>query len=175
MTDQTLQVRYHLCHWKALRKAGHLLIPVCWREWLLDSGSLTQRLKQRSHGLFSVEVLQQSWLLPNRSEQQLLSMKTRQRALIREVFLHGNNQPWVFARSVIPATTLSGRERALLRLSNRPLGEFLFSHPAMERGPIEVSRLPGTPELWARRSVFYLSGKPLMVCEVFLPDLNTVH
>ena len=118
--------------------------------------------------------------VPQLSEQRALELPIRQRALIREVILFGNHQPWVHARSIIPIKTLTGRLRKLRKLDNRPLGALLFSDPAMVRGPIEISNLSmleswpstvpanyGSP-VQGRRSLFWLDGKPLLVSEVFL-------
>ena len=67
----------------------------------------------------------------------------------------------------------------LRRLQNRSLGEILFRNPRMQRSPFELSLIPGNsaylhPELrqalaaWGRRSRFDISGRALMVSEVFL-------
>lgn len=152
----------------------------CLYSWLDDEGSLTARLVGLSKGQFQVEVLRQQLALPSRDEQQALSMKRPARALIREVILRGYHQPWVFARSVLPLSSLSGKLRHLRKQRNRPLGAFLFSQPQLVRSPIAVACFnaddaylpPGiacSSLLWGRRSVFALDGKPLLVSEVFLP------
>lgn len=71
---------------------------------------------------------------------------------------------------------------------NRPLGAFLFSHPDLQRGDIEVTQLAySTPPLnllpqdencqrestWGRRSLFRLQGRPVLVSEIFLQSLLT--
>ena len=100
--------------------------------------------------------------------------------LIREVRLHCNNQPWVYARSVLPATSLVGRLDRLRTLDNRPLGHLLFTDPHMSRDRYEICRVPAAAlgesvteqdddGLWGRRSRFVLSGHPIMVSEIFLP------
>jgi chorismate--pyruvate lyase len=151
--------------------------PPQWYSWLTDSGSLTQRLVKLSQGDFQVEVVRQGWFLPTRSEARALRMRSRQHALIREVRLLGKGQTWVYARSIIPAKTLTGRQRQLRMLGNRSLGSLLFSDPSMRRGPLQISQLllDTGERVWARRSLFYLSGKPLLVCEVFLPELLQVN
>ena len=145
---------------------------------MLDKGSLTQRLIDQSKNNFSVEVYGQQLAAPRLDESNLLNLAYKRAALVREVFLCGNNQPWVFARSIIPQSTLTGRLRALRHLDNRPLGAVLFSDPTMTRGPMEIARIPAAaiPDnrqdphatLWGRRSVFYLDNKPLLVSEIFL-------
>jgi chorismate--pyruvate lyase len=163
--------------WITLRRPYHQVAPTEWYSWLVDSGSLTQRLIKKSHGDFKVEVVKQGWFLPTRSEAKALNMRSRQFALVREVRLKGNGKDWVYARSIIPATTLTGRQRQLRMLGNSSLGHLLFSDPSMKRGPLQIShlKLNDGRKLWARRSVFFLSNKPLLVCEVFLPELLQVN
>lgn len=160
-------------------------VPAELRDWLLDSGSLTRRLQQASDGQFSVEVLSQSVQQPRFSERCALKLAPRQVALVREVLLFGRGVPWVYARSIIPMQTLTGRLRKLRHLNSRPLGALLFSDPTMSREPLEWACIPAnksaslTPQLpafdqpiWGRRSVFKLSSKPLLVCEMFLPSFK---
>ena len=172
LTRQSFDTR-----WITLCSPYHKVAPAAWYSWLTDSGSLTQRLVKLSEGQFRVEVIRQGWYLPTRSEAKALGMRSRQYALIREVQLFGKEQIWVYARSIIPATTLTGRQRQLRMLGNRSLGSLLFSDPSMRRGPLQVSRLQLQDQrpVWARRSLFYLSNKPLLVCEVFLPELLQVN
>lgn len=167
--------------WRQLLSDSDRSVPKHWRDWLLDTGSLTQRLMQASAGELSVQVLNQSVQLPRLSEMRALSLPPRRLALIREVILFGKGQPWVYARSVIPLGTLTGRLRKLRHLDSRPLGALLFSDPSMSREPVEVAcisssnaQLPPalneiTSALWGRRSVFRLDQKPLLVSEIFLP------
>ncbi len=168
--------------WRQPRMAKICQVPAELRNWLLDSGSLTKRLQQASDNQFSVQVLNQSVQLPNLSERRALGLAPRRLALIREVLLFGRGVPWVYARSVIPLQTLTGRLRKLRHLDNRPLGALLFSDPTMTREPLEWTCMPAQKScsltlqlttfenpVWGRRSVFKLSGKPLLVCEMFLP------
>ncbi|WP_125016323.1 chorismate--pyruvate lyase family protein [Aestuariirhabdus litorea] len=158
-------------------------LPEPWREWLLDRGSLTQRLMRRYPGKFSVQLIRQQWARPTPSERRCLGIGQREFANIREVLLLGDGVPRVFARSVLPHSTLVGPNRCLLRLNTKPLGAYLFSNPAMERGEIEIAPLPVNQlnahlpseyeeqVAWGRRSLFFLDHRPLSVCEVFLPSL----
>lgn len=160
-------------HWRTLRRAAG--IPLHLRPWLSDTGSLTRLLQRASQGRFSVRIKRQHWACPSASEAWALDMPSRQRALIREVELCGAGEPWVFARTVIPASTLSGRHRALRQLGARSLGSKLFSDPGMRREPLQIAQLRAAGGLWARRSLFYLDAKPLLVCEVFLPPMDGIH
>jgi chorismate--pyruvate lyase len=156
---------------------------------LLDPASLTRRLQLACDKRFSVQVLRQGWGRPPASERRVLGIKRGERAVIREVRLMCDAIPWVFARTVIPARTLRGRQRRLARLGSKPLGAALFADPHLRRGEVEVCRIvPGerlygraadslsaADAVWGRRSVFWLGGKPLLVSEFFLPALIRRH
>jgi len=151
------------------------------RPWLLDKGSLTAKLMALSHGNFHVRVVRQTYARASRSEAVALGIAPHSLSLIREVVLMGHNQPWVFARSVLPLSSLTGKLRHLRKQGSRPLGAFLFSQPHLTRSPIALAlinrhhgyvpaELIGDTPVWGRRSIFYVDGKPLLVSEVFLPD-----
>ncbi len=150
------------------------------RRWLLDEDSLTARLLAASDGDFRVRLIAQSWRRPLTDEALALSLRPGERALIREVALECHGEPWVFARSVVPTATLRGELRHLRQFGSRSLGALLFARPGTVRGDFEVARiqpgdslLPGlfgtSQPAWARRSVFRLRNRPLLVQEVFLP------
>ena len=152
-------------------------LPRDTRNWLLDDGSLTERLA--SLGTFRVQRLWQGWQVPLPSEQQLLGQSMRRLALVREVMLLVDEAAVVFARSVFPASSLTGSLTHLRRLRNSSLGAILFAHPGMHRSPFELARVDGSCDYlpahlhqadpaWGRRSRFEIEGKRLMVSEVFL-------
>ncbi len=169
--------------WRSLRRCSFFKLPQGLNSWLFDQSSLTQRLIEASNNQFSVKVLSQTWQLPNTSESIRLNLPLRQRALIREVILYGAGEPWVYARSVLPVRTLTGKLRVLKSLDNRPLGALLFGQPSMKRSAIEIAKFKPDNKvipdpfnqhiLWGRRSVFFLHAKPLLVSEIFLPQFKT--
>ena len=152
--------------------------------WLIDNGSLTRKLVALSKDQFEVEVLRQEVATPDAAEANALKITQKTSVMIREVVLKGRGRPWIFARSILPMTTMTGRLAGLRTLSNQPLGELLFQDPSMTREPLEVAYLPahvlsvpatlaaGDERLWARRSVFFLDQKPLLVSEVFLSEFK---
>lgn len=155
-------------------------LPVHLAGWLTDSGSLTARLNKLGGSAITVEVLRQSWGRARLSEARTLGVAPNQTCLIREVVLKGpQQQAWVFARSLFPASSLTGPLRHMRHLDNRPLGGYLFAHPQLGRSPLQLALLPpanlipaplqGEQSLWGRRSVFSLYGKKLLVSEIFLP------
>ena len=150
-----------------------LHLPRQYRDWVLDRGSLTKRLIRHSGGDFRVRLVALDWARPELDERQALGMSVRDVALIREVELICRGEIWVRARSVIPVTTLSGEERLLGNLGNRPLGAFLFRARTMQRKGLQLASVKQKGGQWiiGRRSVFLLHQKPLLVCEFFMPPL----
>lgn len=159
--------------------------------WLVDEGSLTQRLKNHCPNQFSVQVLAEEWVKPDLSEARLLGIPLSQNVLLRQVHLKCNDQLCVYARSVIPLSTLQGKHHRLQFLGDKPLGEYLFSNPTLKRSKIEWSKLTRGSSLftiamadqiesdraesdqpiWGRRSLFQIDTKSLLVSEFFLPVL----
>ena len=165
------------------------LLPRGYRPWLADQGSLTRRLKRHCRQ-FAVQPVRTGFIRPNRDEIPALQLRSERAAYVREVVLHCDGRPVVFAHSVVPADSLRGPWASVTRLGCRPLGEALFSNPRVVRGRLQYRRLPpghplarqarraGIPmpaeTLWARRSLFTLLGHVLMVTEVFLPAVLAI-
>lgn len=145
------------------------------RDWLLDESSLTDRLRRASGGDFRVELLRQCWARPRPDESRRLAVDPAQRALVREVLLVCGGVPWVYARSVLPATSLTGPLYFLRRFGARSLGAELFRFPGLRRDGFELTRCAATHDtgpLWGRRSVFILDDRRLLVSEFFLPTFR---
>ena len=185
----TITPHNRAARWKPHRNFLRRRIPADLADWLLDRESLTLRLQQLCPGKppcgFRVQVLSQLQTVPRLDETQALAMQPREMAVIRQVLLLCGKQPWVYARTVIPVSSLRGKLQQLTGLGTRPLGGVLFADPGMRRGMLELAEIfPGQAvfaaatahtrhqpaSIWGRRSVFWLSGKPLLVSEVFLPD-----
>jgi chorismate lyase len=173
-------------HWIPQDRLIRARVPVAVLSWLLEPGSLTDRLRRACGGGLRVRVVSQAWVRPHADEAFALGLRWGERALVRQVQLLCGGRPWVFARTVIPGDSLRGRHRRLARLGTRPLGAVLFADKSMRRGALELAALApgvalyelaaaclaGRPSLlWGRRSVFRLGGRPLLVSEIFLPDV----
>jgi len=160
--------------------------PLALRDWLLDRGSLTHRMVQNCPGKFRVEVRRQAWEHPLPGERHLLGLRRGAVTLVREVELRCAERSWVFARTLIPPATLRGNGRRLARLGERPLGAVLFADPGVRRDRVEVALLmphhrlfqravadilPKPSMLWARRTLFRMENRQLLVNEIFLPEI----
>lgn len=139
--------------------------------WLLDSGSLTARLKSLSDDDFAVSVSSESWemLADDAFRARFGDVPVGQKFWSRKVILSGRGEDWIFAHTLVPESALDGELGEVLQLGRRPLGEWLFEQRGLQRSPIEICRL--NEEVWARRSWFFVDGKPLLVAEFFLPAL----
>jgi len=172
--------------WRPAGNALRATLPRQLRTWLYDSASLTLRLQQVSGGDFRVRLLSQRWQRPLLNERLALAMGHHEYAMVRQVQLICKGEPWVYARSVIPARTMSGAGRQLSKLGSRPLGAFLFARDGVVREPMEIACVhpnemiyddatagAGVKQqaVWGRRSVFRLEQKPLLVSEFFLPAI----
>src|SRR3569832_2712100 len=114
-------------------------------------------------------------------------MRPAERALRREGHLLCGDTPCVCARTVMPVSSLRGRRRRLMHRGDKPRGAALFADPHLCRVALELARLRrgeglyeqagsrDAAEIWGRRSVFRLQGRPLLVTEIFLPALLQPH
>lgn len=150
--------------------------------WLLDTGSLTERLKSNC-AQFHLTLLgqRQEEITLEEFKQVCAENQCFQREdwQVREVLLWGDGQPWVFARSIIPQTLC---ESNFLNLNTMPLGQMIFNDRRFNRMPIEITNMRDTEgflaalnlshhsSLWGRRSVFCFENLKMMVSEIFLPN-----
>lgn len=158
------------------------------QSWLTTPGSLTARLKSICPEL-SVNVLSEKIAQPRPDEAVALQLMPNQTAWIRCVLLKcpslAFSQNWIYARTVVPNLNEKNPWQNLKQLGNKPLGEVLFELNAIERTPflftqVRLSELPyldshlkednNTLGL-LRRSLFRQQQAPLLLTEVFLPDL----
>lgn len=167
-------------YWQSL-----LLGAAGYTPWLRDEGSLTRRIQQCCK-LFTVRPLHSGLARVAYDEATLLGIPYDRYAFSREVFLYADRRPVVFAHSTCAHADLHGAWRAMRGLGNRSLGTLLFTHPLVIRQPLRYKALhfnhplyqsaaavlgDAPDRLWARRSLFYLHGAPLLVTEVFLPEI----
>ena len=164
--------------------------PRKWQPWLSDTGSLTQKIEKVIGQKLQVQVLRDYPQTLDSDESRYFHFKIR-RCRVREVLLCANNIPLVMAHSVIPTLSSSGSNHAVLRLGTKPLGAVLFAKTRMHskaKPPRDIARLDKShalwkkcfrnyaalsSPLWARRTLYRLKGRPILVNEIFLPALLT--
>jgi len=180
--------------WKKAHSFFITSAPKKLQRWLTDRHSLTRRLIcacQLQNSQFQVRVHHEAWAKPQLNESRLLNMKNGELGFIRQVHLYCGETPWVYARTVIPQSTLHGELQKLTNLGTQPLGAVLFANRHIMRSDIEIAKITRrhnlynvaveksntdkfnklSREIWGRRSVFTIGSKPLLVSEIFLPDL----
>ncbi|HVS26423.1 MAG TPA: chorismate lyase [Burkholderiales bacterium] len=123
---------------------------------------------------------------PCRDESALVGARRGELVMLREVNLYCGETPVVFAHSVLGRRSLREAWCSISRQGVKPLGAALFANPLVKRTPLyfkkltahhelyhRACRLLKTPpnHLWARRSVFILRDRPVMVTEIFLPGI----
>ncbi|OAI93689.1 chorismate--pyruvate lyase family protein [Pseudomonas putida] len=148
-------------------------------DWLFDQGSLTRRLTRLSRDHFSVTPLFEGWQALRDDECLALGLAPGSEGWVREVYLRGHGEPWVFARSVAGRQALRDDGLDLEALGSRSLGELLFCDQGFVRQAIEVCHYPrawlpagqAADNLWGRRSRFDRGALGVLVAEVFLPGL----
>ncbi len=156
-------------------------------DWLTNRDSLTARLLARSQQ-FRVQKLRQGFAMCLPDEAGAIALPRVQQVIEREVVLRCDETPVVYAHTVLPLTATASHWPLFASLGNRSLGTTLFSDPLVHRGQLQYARLwrqhplmkriaaehglsTEHQFLWARRSVFRRKGSPLLVTEVFLPEI----
>ena len=162
--------------------------PRKWQPWLSDTGSLTQKIEKVIGQKLEVQVLRDCPQTLNSDESRYFHFRIR-RCRVREVLLCFNGTPLVMAHSVVPTLSSSGSNHAILRLGKKPLGAVLFAKEGRRtksKPPRDIARLDKqsalwkkcsknysglSSPLWARRTLYQLKGHPILVNEIFLPEL----
>lgn len=144
--------------------------------WLMESGSLTARLKAQP-GAFSLELIQQCH---TQFPQHAMMPWSAEHGVVREISMSLDGLPQVFAQSFLPQSTIEAFA-PLATLGQMPLGEYIFQQPALTKHWLQFAwfeMLSLTPNLtvqqvWARRSLYALQGHQFLVQEVFLKEMPT--
>jgi len=118
----------------------------------------------------------------DRYESYVLGIPTRVFAHIREITMGTAEHDWLFARTVIPMATLSGKATRLKQMGSTPLGKILFGPLNAERVEMKLDLVFADEvglgdwgiqknfSLWQRSSIFALDTGPLLISEILLPD-----
>jgi len=149
--------------------------------FVVEAGSLTERLKAKVGSAFHVRVLEEGAAPLAADDAGLLQAQPGDAGFMRQVYLCGS-EPLVYARSL----AVGEGARWLQELGDNPLGAKVFAEKGVQRTPIQATHLsPGQPlfdaavtglsskpmELWARRSLLTVKGAAILIYECFLPGL----
>jgi len=154
------------------------------KHWLLRPGALTDGL--RSVGGLHLRVLREARVSASADEAAALGVTVGAPVWVREVLMAIDGTAVVAARSLAQLTATYGVWQGMRRLRARPLADMLYHDRRITRSRFAVARLQRplafyatlrriNPDwdvlggLFARRSVFWRDGQPLLVAECFLP------
>lgn len=171
--------------WRDARQIEPMGVSSLHWEWLQSTDSLTARFAQQFMQDVSFRFIRAGWGEVFAEERTALTCSQSERNWVREISWSYNNQTWVVARTVIPASMSTEAGKAALNVGAESIGKTLFKKNAFRRGALEIARLDVAhpyshwaesllgevkAPFWARRSVFQSGEDKLLVSEVFLPS-----
>ena len=98
--------------------------------WLNESGSITSRIKSFSN--FRLRLLRDGPGEVNAAEDDLI-IKNYEENNIREVVLYSDEEPFIYAKSILPLETIRLGLGVLGNLKENPLGDILFLNPEIKK------------------------------------------
>jgi chorismate lyase len=159
-------------------------VPHYLLDWILCKDSTTAKIRKLTDNQLVMNIISEEFSLPMENEAKKLIQNTSAHCLVRKALMQASNLPWLYCRSVFPKKTLTGEESIFSNLGSQPIGDILFGKNAWARSLFELSELTTESllyqeatehltfkpdSLWARRSVFALQNKSILITEVFLP------
>ena len=171
--------------WLPAERLGQLDIEAHMRPWLIGKGLLSLRMKDRCGHRYGAHLVDQ-WTGLLGADLRTCLRAQDSAGLFRDEELSCDGKVWVFARTVVPDSTLCVHPW-LGELGDSPVGEILADLSGVERSSYEYARLPAEDDLsaralrdtdlrpsglWARRSRISLRGLPILSQEAFLPAMG---
>ena len=134
--------------------------------WLNEAGSITSRIKSFSN--FKLKLLKDGPGEVDITEDDLI-ISNYEENNIREVILLSNEEPLIYAKSIIPLETIKLGLNILGNLKENPLGDILFSNPEIKKKYMLFARFQSKEEIfYGRKGIYTVKGYPFSVCEIFL-------
>lgn len=158
-------------------------LPFETAEWLLEYGSLTERLETK-FGNICVDIIEEGNSSLSDYDKQFFNLKKIE-TFVRKVILSTQDNSLIFAKTIV-----SGKSQAIEQLGSKPLGKILFSNKLLQRKRFRVRKIDKKDPLittnniplektdlkylWARQSLWVSKNEDmeLLLYEVFLPDLG---
>ena len=134
--------------------------------WLNEAGSITSRIKSFSNfklkllkdGPGEVDIIEDDLIISNYEENN-----------IREVILLSDEEPLIYAKSIIPLETIRLGLGILGNLKENPLGDILFSNPEIKKKYMLFAEFESNKKkFYGRKGIYTVKGYPFSVCEIFL-------
>ena len=134
--------------------------------WLNEPGSITSRIKSFSD--FKLKLLRDGPGEVDASEDDLIISNYKENN-IREVVLCSNEEPLIYAKSIIPLETIRLGLGVLGNLKENPLGDILFSNPEIKKKFLLFAKFESNKKIfYGRKGIYTVKGYPFSVCEIFL-------
>jgi len=134
--------------------------------WLNESGSITSRIKSFSD--FKLKLLRDSPGEVDAAVDDLIISNYKENN-IREVLLYSDEEPLIYAKSIIPLETIRLGLGVLGNLKENPLGDILFSNPEIKKEYMLFSKFESNKRIfYGRKGIYTVKGFPFSVCEIFL-------
>ena len=134
--------------------------------WLTESGSITSRIKSFSN--FRLKLLRDGPGKVDASEDDLIITNYKENN-IREVVLYSDEEPFIYAKSILPLETIRLGLGALGSLKENPLGDILFSNPQIKKKYMLFAKFESNKRIfYGRKGIYTVKGYPFSVCEIFL-------
>ena len=135
--------------------------------WLSESGPITNRIKLSQK--FELELLNDE-IDEISKEEKLFLNSVSGTFRVRRVILLGNNTPVVYAKSVIPSSTIENGLSSLGKIGNAPLGDILFTPGIFTKLEMVCASFLSKEKnvYWGRKIKYSVNSEPISVMEVFL-------
>jgi len=134
--------------------------------WLNEPGSITSRIKSFSD--FKLKLLKDGPGEVDIIEDDLI-VSNYKKNNIREVILFSDEEPLIYAKSIIPLETIRLGLGILGNLKENPLGDILFSNPEIKKKYMLYAKFQSNKEIfYGRKGIYTVKGYPFSVCEIFL-------
>ena len=138
--------------------------------WLLENGPITKRIKK--NGLFKLHLIQDELSYIDQEDKDFIDCASDEIKL-REVILFCNDEPIVFAQTIIPVETISNGFEQLGNLGNKPLGDILFEKNIFTKDKVVYALFEDASSLyWGRKAKYLVKGYKFSVMEIFLIDTD---
>ena len=134
--------------------------------WLNEHGSITSRIKSFSNfrlkllrdGPGEVDTFEDDLVISNYDENN-----------IREVVLYSDEEPLIYAKSIIPLETIRLGLGILGNIKEKPLGDILFSNPEIKKKYMLFAKFESNKRIfYGRKGIYTVKDFPFSVCEIFL-------
>lgn len=121
--------------WQSLSDDCVKELPYQVADWLLEFGSLTEKLNRHSKNPVKLDLLLQAPGTIASSEQQAMATDANQLPQ-REVVLYANDKPWIFARTIVSEES----QQLIEQLGQQPLGSILFNNEHLRRQFLQIKK-----------------------------------